>query len=60
VRILGEEGALRSRLVHGYDGVDDQRVRDFLGSAAATLKAFVKTIGGPKRASANGRVGRPG
>lgn len=59
-KLLGEEGvipaevaagmepaaALRNRLVHGYDQVDDRRVHEMLRTAPPTLRAFAKAMAG--------------
>jgi uncharacterized protein YutE (UPF0331/DUF86 family) len=57
-RALGEEGvltaetaaamdpaaALRNRLVHGYDRVDDARVHEMLTTAPPTLRRFLREV----------------
>jgi uncharacterized protein YutE (UPF0331/DUF86 family) len=57
-RVLGEESlipadvaaameptaALRNRLVHAYDQVDDARVHEMLGTAPPILRAFAQAI----------------
>jgi len=57
-RILGEEGivatdvasamapaaALRNRLVHAYDQIDDRRVHEMLRTSPPILRAFAKDV----------------
>ena len=51
-RVIGEDtaramdpaAALRNRLVHGYERVDDARVHAMLAGAATTFRAFAREI----------------